>query len=95
MSDEQFEPRRAEPNAQFTTTRKDGTEITMKADAHGVVQPTSFEQVQLADSFGLPVARKVLRERAKAEAAQDQAPGGGTAKAEPITAVGPSAEKGA
>lgn len=75
MSDaQQFEPRRAEANQEFTTTKADGTELKVKADGEGVVQPTSAAEVRLLDSFDLPVARKVLREqrRAAAEAGADQ-----------------------
>jgi hypothetical protein len=57
-----FEPRRAEPEQKFSWVDGEGEEHTMAADEEGIVWPTTAEQVRVADTFGLAVARKAMAE---------------------------------
>lgn len=63
-----FDPRRADPGQVFTWHDADGVAHEMKADADGVVRPDSLEAAAIADSFGLPVARKAIAQQKAAVA---------------------------
>lgn len=72
MSDAQtFEPRRAEPGQVFSWHDAEGIERSMQADAEGVVRPASAEAAAIADSFGLPVARRAITQQKAAAAAKE------------------------
>jgi hypothetical protein len=55
---QQFDPRRAEPGAAFSYVDPEGREHTFRADDEGVVRPANATEANVADRFGLPVARK-------------------------------------
>ena len=57
MSKQQFDPRRAQPDQAFSYVDAAGKEHTFRADEEGVVRPANTAQVNVADAFGLPVAR--------------------------------------
>ena len=62
-----FEPRRAEPNQIFRFADPvTGEQRTMKADDEGVLRPSNALEARVADSFDLPVARKVVTEEKQA-----------------------------
>lgn len=52
-----FEPRRAKPEQEFGYTDTDGTQRVFRADADGVVHPSSVREVEVLDAFGLKTAR--------------------------------------
>lgn len=54
----EFDPRRAEPNETFEYVDGGGTLHSFSADEEGVIHPKSAAEVRVADSRGLPVARK-------------------------------------
>lgn len=84
-SEETFEPRRAKPGQVFTiTSGSDGEQRELKADADGVVRPTTAADVAALDRFRLPVARKAMAEEAAAAEAD----------AEPVIETGPDTAKG-
>lgn len=41
--------------------RTDGVQRTLKADSEGVVHPKTLEDVQMLDTFALPVARAAMK----------------------------------
>lgn len=61
-----FDPRRAEPGQEFTWHDEWGVRHEFKADADGIVRPTSPAEMAAAAAFGLPVARKAIAKK-KAE----------------------------
>lgn len=75
MPETTFDPRRAEPGQSFTWHDQWGERHEFKADDDGVLRPQSQAEAEAADSFGLPVARKVIaEERAAARAADTSTP---------------------
>lgn len=71
MPDPTFDPRRAEPGQRFTWHDQDGSAHHMTADDQGVVRPSSQAEAEMADAFGLPVARKAIAEQKAAGAAKE------------------------
>lgn len=62
MAKQEFEPRRASPNETFEYVDGGGTLHSFSADEDGVIHPKSAQEVAVADSRGLPVARKAQAE---------------------------------
>lgn len=60
-------PRRTEPNAEFTYTTADGSPRNLSADADGVVWPRDGWDDEYLNSLDLPVARKAITEARAAE----------------------------
>lgn len=67
-----FDPRRAAPGARITYHDRIEGEVTLHADADGVIWPKSELEVSIADSHGLPVARKALAEKAAEQAVKSE-----------------------
>lgn len=68
---DQFDPRRAEPGQHFVWHDEYGVQHTLTADKDGVVRPASEVEARIADTFGLPIARKAIAEQKAAAAAEE------------------------
>lgn len=73
----EYEPRRGDPGATYGYTNREGEQVELQADDEGVVWPKTAHDVEVLDSFDLPVARKALAEAKEDEQAKPAAKTGG------------------
>ena len=83
---EKYDKRRAKPHQEITTTDPaTGSQVTLKADASGLLSPKDATQKAMADAYDLPVAREGKPDKAaeKTTTTRGTPPAKATAEPEP------------
>jgi hypothetical protein len=70
-----YDPGEGDDPKETRTITRYGVQKTLRADDSGVVHPRSQEEVDLLDSFALPVARSAMKAEAEPKKAEASAKG--------------------